>query len=126
MAPDGDEVKVGHILILEAIAASERDGVAAIADAAAELGLDRSNASRMLADAVAAGLVAKTASPGDGRRADLRITDAGRALLGTARRWQEDTFARMTADWPDEEATQLATALVRLAEQETTPRKEQL
>ncbi|HLH99335.1 MAG TPA: MarR family winged helix-turn-helix transcriptional regulator [Acidimicrobiales bacterium] len=124
--PGDDDAQVGHILILEAIAASEREGVAAIADAAAELGLDRSNASRMLSDAVAAGLVAKTAAPGDNRRAEVRITESGRALLGAARRWQEETFARLTADWPEAEAGQLAAYLVRLAEQQITPTKEQL
>src|SRR5262245_26764563 len=74
----GDAGHVGHVLILEAIDAAAGAGqggpgtggpgtggvgtggagtTAAIADVAVQLGLDRSNASRMLASAVAAGLV---------------------------------------------------------------------
>ena len=65
----GDAAHVGHVLVLEAIdaaGAAPATGAglaAAIADVAVQLGLDRSNASRMLASAVAAGLVTKTTSP---------------------------------------------------------------
>ncbi len=76
------------------------EGSAAIGDVAVELGLDRSNASRMLAAAVAAGLVIKTVSTEDARRCEHRATDSGRALLKAARAWQQETFAHLVADWP--------------------------
>jgi DNA-binding MarR family transcriptional regulator len=118
-----DAGQVGHILILEAIdaAAGDGDGPAQIADVAAELGLDRSNASRMLAAAVAAGLVAKTISPDDARRTELAITPAGGDLLAAAHAWQEHTFQRLVADWPAADARRFATYLVRLAHQPKEP-----
>lgn len=80
-----------------------------------ELGLDRSNASRMIAAAVAAGLVTRTVSAQDARRTELDLTPAGEDLLAAARAWQEETFARMVADWPARDARRFATYLVRLA-----------
>src|SRR6266566_8342546 len=69
----GGTAHVGHVLVLEAIDAAFAKGSAAIGDVAVELGLDRSNASRMLAAAVSAGLVTKTVSPGDARRTELAM-----------------------------------------------------
>jgi DNA-binding MarR family transcriptional regulator len=115
---------IGHVLVLEAIDAAGRGGVAQIGDVAVELGLDRSNASRMLAAAVAAGLVTKTVSPQDARRTELAPTAAGVEMLAAARAWQEQTFRRLTADWPAADARRFASYLVRLAQQpapEETP-----
>jgi DNA-binding MarR family transcriptional regulator len=131
----GDAQHVGHVLILEAIAAAVRNAPArfsdessaslgtpaAIGDVAAELGLDRSNASRMLAAAVEAGLVTKATSAVDSRRTDLRITEAGQSLLAAARAWQEEAFLQMTASWPAADARRFATYLHRLAAQSLTP-----
>ncbi|MEV4516303.1 MarR family winged helix-turn-helix transcriptional regulator [Dactylosporangium sp. NPDC049525] len=107
---------VARILVLEAVAAARGDGrPAQIGEVAVELGLDRSNASRMLAATVAAGLVTKTVSPQDARRTELDLTPAGEDLLAAARAWQEQTFARMVADWPARDAQRFAAYLVRLA-----------
>ena len=114
-APEG---QVGHVLILEAIDAARRDGTAQIADVAVELGLDRSNASRMLAAAVDAGLVTKTVSAHDARRTELGISPEGEDLLRAARDWQEETYARMTAGWPPADARRFAAYLVRLASEQ--------
>ncbi|GAA3219181.1 MarR family winged helix-turn-helix transcriptional regulator [Dactylosporangium siamense] len=114
------EGDVAHILVLEAIDASGRP--AQIGAVAVELGLDRSNASRMLAASVAAGLVTKTVSTQDARRTELDLTPAGSDLLAAARAWQEQTFARMVADWPARDARRFAEYLVRLATAEGTPR----
>jgi DNA-binding MarR family transcriptional regulator len=84
---------------------------------ALQLGLDRSNASRMLAEAVAAGLVTKTVSRDDARRTELGITAAGRELLAGARAWQDRAFAGLVADWPAADARRLAGYLRRLAAQ---------
>jgi DNA-binding MarR family transcriptional regulator len=114
---DADAVRVGHVLVLEAIDASATKGSAAIGDVAVELGLDRSNASRMLAAAVAAGLVTKTVSAADARRTELRATASGCELLASARAWQRETFTQLVADWPVEDARQFAGYLERLAAQ---------
>jgi DNA-binding MarR family transcriptional regulator len=131
----GDAQHVGHVLILEAIAAAVRSGPAAcsgesssslsgpaaIGDVAAELGLDRSNASRMLAAAVAAGLVTKATSAADARRTELGMTEAGQSLFAAARAWQEEAFLQMTASWPAADARRFATYLHRLAAQSLAP-----
>jgi DNA-binding MarR family transcriptional regulator len=130
----GDAQHVGHVLVLEAIAAAVRTGPpgssdqssaalsspAAIGDVAAELGLDRSNASRMLAAAVEAGLVSKETSAADARRTELRMTEAGQSLLAAAQAWQEEAFLQMTASWPAADARRFATYLHRLATQSLT------
>ncbi|HEY2081131.1 MAG TPA: MarR family winged helix-turn-helix transcriptional regulator [Streptosporangiaceae bacterium] len=130
----GDAQHVGHVLILEAIAAAAGSGPAAssdasgasferpaaIGDVAVELGLDRSNASRMLAAAVVAGLVTKETSAADARRTELRMTPAGQALLAAARAWQEETFLELTASWPAADVRRFAAYLHRLAAQSLT------
>ena len=118
----GDVARVGHVLVLEAIDAALASGSAAIGDVAVELGLDRSNASRMLAGAVATGLVTKAVSPDDARRTELAMTSAGRSLLAAARTWQEEAFARLVAGWPAQDARQFAGYLQRLAAQALQPR----
>jgi DNA-binding MarR family transcriptional regulator len=71
----------------------------------------------MVADAVAAGHVAKAPSPADARRADLRVTPAGAELLAGARAWQERAFAGLVAGWPAADAARLAAYLRRLADE---------
>ncbi|MEN3310275.1 MAG: hypothetical protein V7603_6477 [Micromonosporaceae bacterium] len=112
-----DTGPIGHVLVLEAIDAAGGEGPAQIGAVAVELGLDRSNASRMLASAVSAGLVTRTVSTEDARRTELAITPAGRRMLAGARAWQQRTFARLVADWPAADARRFASYLVRLAAQ---------
>jgi DNA-binding MarR family transcriptional regulator len=109
------------VLVLEAIDAASARGSAAIGDVATELGLDRSNASRMLAEAVSAGLVTKTTSPGDARRTELRMSTSGRSLLAAARAWQQEMFRQMVSGWPAGDARQFAAYLQRLASQSLNP-----
>ena len=111
----GDATQVGNVLVLEAIDAAFARGSAAIGDVAVELGLDRSNASRMLAAAVSAGLVTKSVAADDARRAELHLTAAGRSALAAARAWQGEAFLQMTAGWPRQDARRFAAYLQRLA-----------
>jgi len=120
----GDVGHVGHVLVLEAIDAAGTRGSRAIGDVAAELGLDRSNASRMLAAAVAAGLVDKTTAPGDARRTQLRMTADGSSLLAAARSWQREAFAQLVAGWSAGDARRFAGYLERLAIESRKPSSE--
>jgi DNA-binding MarR family transcriptional regulator len=106
--------QVGHILVLEAIDAAARRGSALITDVAVELGLDRSNASRMLAAAESAGLVSKVVSAEDARRTMLGITPDGARLLAAAREWQAETFERLVDGWPTADVRRFAAYLMRL------------
>jgi DNA-binding MarR family transcriptional regulator len=112
------------VLVLEAIDAAGTRGSRAIGDVAAELGLDRSNASRMLAAAVAAGLVDKTTAPGDARRTQLRMTADGSSLLAAARSWQREAFAQLVAGWSAGDARRFAGYLERLAIESRKPSSE--
>ena len=115
-AAGGEAAHVAQVLVLEAIdAAGGDDGTAQIAEVAAELGLDRSNASRMVAAAVRAGLVTKTVSGQDARRTEVSLTAAGQEMLTAAHDWQAETFAQLTAGWPSADVRRFSSYLARLA-----------
>jgi DNA-binding MarR family transcriptional regulator len=118
------EPHVMHVLVLEAIDAAASGGPVSVADVANQLGIDRSGASRMVADAVESGHVRKAASPADARRAALAITDRGADLLTAARAWQERVFEELVAQWPRRDAARLAGYLRRLADETQHARSE--
>jgi DNA-binding MarR family transcriptional regulator len=125
VAVDNDsEPHVMHVLVLEAIDAAASGGPVSIADVANQLGIDRSGASRMVADAVESGHVRNAASPADARRAALAITDRGADLLTAARAWQERVFEDLVAQWPRRDAARLAGYLRRLADETQHARSE--
>lgn len=105
-----------NIVTLEAVRAADRMGDTSIAAVAAQLGVDRSGASRMITAAADGGLVSKRTAEGDQRRTEVDITDAGHLLLERAHAWQADAFQAMTADWAPDDVEQFATHLVRLAD----------
>jgi len=109
--PDGDQ-NGQRVLVLEALAAAHEPTIGAVAY---QLGLDRSVASRMLSDAVAAGDVSRRADRLDSRRSVLDLTAAGRVRLDGARARQGDTFAELTAAWLPEDRDRFAGYLARLA-----------
>jgi DNA-binding MarR family transcriptional regulator len=65
---------------------------------AERLGLDASRASRLVATAVAAGLVRREASQDDGRRSHLTLTDLGQRVLEI----EQDVRRRFVADGMDD------------------------
>ncbi|MEU4830889.1 MarR family winged helix-turn-helix transcriptional regulator [Streptosporangium sp. NPDC023615] len=101
---------------------ADRAARVGVRDVAEALGVDRSVASRMVADAVAAGLVRRGTLEGDARHADLVLTASGRELLTAARRWQNERFDSFTADWPAEDREVFARLLVRFVANATAPR----
>lgn len=102
------------VLVVEAVHALQDRGGVTVNKVAAELNLDQSNASRMLAHAVTAGYL--QAGPGrlDRRRRDVQLTDAGRQLLADAHAWQDQTFADLTTSWTVTERTTFVEAMHRL------------
>jgi DNA-binding MarR family transcriptional regulator len=102
---------VAHVQVLEALDAAAVPTIPAVAD---QLGLDRSVASRMVADAVAAGYVTRQPDPADARRVVLAATSAGRTLLGQARAWQQRVFQELTAGWSAADRERFGGYLVRL------------
>ncbi len=113
-----EERKVRAIMILEAVDTAGRASEnVSVADVAHQLGIDQSGSSRFIGSAVNDGYLSRTASRADRRRAALTITPAGHELLANARAWQDDVFARLTADWDPADAAQFAVHLRRLADQ---------
>ena len=83
---------------------------------AEELCLDPSRASRIAADLVERGLVARSASQKDGRRSILTPTGRGMALMQAflAAKWQRN--ARIFADWSPEDIIAFARLFARYSE----------
>mgnify|MGYP003777026827 CR=1 FL=1 len=118
----GEQRRVQDIQVLEAVhAAMDREAGVSVADVAHQLGIDRSGASRFVADAVEHGFLARDAALTDARRAALSITPAGRELLAQAHAWQERMFAELTAGWPERDAAAFAAYLRRLADELADP-----
>ncbi|MEV6061205.1 MarR family winged helix-turn-helix transcriptional regulator [Nocardia asteroides] len=107
-----------HIQVVEAVAAVSRSGVEpSVTDVADQLGLDHSGASRMVRDAVAAGLVIRVGSARDRRRVVVRLTDGGRELLAASHDWQQRQFDELTATWSASDRDRFAGYLRRLADE---------
>lgn len=102
------------VMAVEAVDAVLQRGAVTINDLADELGIDQSGASRLVSQAIAAGYIQRNRGQEDGRARECGLTPAGEDLLHTARRWQEETFARLTADWTESERTQFESQMQRL------------
>jgi DNA-binding MarR family transcriptional regulator len=110
-----ERARVQDVLVLESIDAVSSRGEVSVSDVAQELGIDHSGASRMVAEAAAHGLIVRSVSAGDARKATLSVTETGADLLTEAHAWQQETFERLVSRWSVEDATKLATYLRRLA-----------
>jgi DNA-binding MarR family transcriptional regulator len=110
----GEDVEPALIRTLRAIEVADvpEPGVRDVAEV---LGVETSTASRLVDTAVSAGLVLRTTSTRDRRKAVLRLTEEGRALRRRALTVRTDLLAERTADWTPEEVATLATLLDRLA-----------
>lgn len=103
------------VLVCEAVHALSRRGVASTVNAVAhEIGIDQSGASRLIKSATAAGHLAMTASPADGRQREASLTPTGRSVLDQAHRWQEDIFAQLTTGWSDKKRRDFQRAMTDL------------
>jgi DNA-binding MarR family transcriptional regulator len=88
-----------------------------VADVAHQLGIDRSGASRFVADATEHGYLHRETSASDARRAVLAITPAGQELLAGAHAWQDEVFAALTAGWRTADAVRFGGYLRRLSDE---------
>lgn len=94
---------------------------ATVADVGTALGVDPSQASRRVAAAVTAGLVARGASQADGRRSALSLTPLGASALEEARARREALVVRATEGWSPADVVVLADLLQRLVVGIATP-----
>lgn len=112
MARLGDDESLGTIRIVRAV---ERVGdLCSVGDVAELLAIDPSTASRSVENAVARGYLARQACAQDRRKARLRITEPGRALLGRMTAVRRELLAEVTDGWAPEDLTGLVDQLRRL------------
>lgn len=104
----------GVVELLDALEAATPVGAGlAVAEAAAALGVDQPRASRLAAQAVAAGLARRDADQADGRRSILSLTADGRALLDGIRSFRQGVVSEATAAWTPDDRAALADLLTR-------------
>lgn len=96
--------------VLDALEAAGPLGVNGVAEA---LGVDQPRASKLVATAVAAGLVRRDADQHDGRRTVLLLTDAGLARLAEAHAYRQARFAAAMNTWSAAEQKTFANLLTR-------------
>ncbi|MET9248282.1 MarR family winged helix-turn-helix transcriptional regulator [Nonomuraea sp. NPDC003709] len=92
------------------------DGSVTVSTVAQALSVDQPRASRLVAAAVAAGLVRREADQADGRKAWLVLTEAGQAALEQAHRARQAAFAAAMEEWPEEDRAEFARLLTRFVE----------
>lgn len=106
------------VMFTEAVNSLVQRGRKATVNAVAhELGIDQSGASRLLSDAHSAGYVRTTRDPQDQRRRNITITQEGFTALGEARAWQEEVFATLTVNWPQERRDGFQQAMADILDQ---------
>ncbi|QNN63969.1 winged helix-turn-helix transcriptional regulator [Leucobacter denitrificans] len=98
---------------IEALAkAKEALGVSEIADA---VGVDQPRASRLVQQGVARGLFAREADPDDARRTRIALTEQGLRFAHGIRNHQRESLNTALESFTDEERTELARLLTKLA-----------
>ena len=100
--------------VLDVIEEAEEAGEpATVTSVATALNIDQPRASKLVAAAVAAGLVRREADQADGRRALLVRTPAGKDMSGQIHDFRQQAIAAAVADWPDAERAEFARLLTR-------------
>ncbi len=109
--PEGTTVsRTGYWLLVRV----SEEAPVRLSDIAGSVELDLSTISRQIRDLVAAGLIARTPDPADGRAALLSLTDLGASVLEAVSESRRRELALAIADWSDEERNALASGLLRL------------
>lgn len=110
--------ELSRILIVQAVeAAQAHPGQdVTVGMVAQQLGVEPSTASRLVGDAIREGYLIRMASPLDSRRANLALSDAGRALAEDVRSYQRNVFCQVTRDWSEAERSEFARLFIRFAD----------
>jgi DNA-binding MarR family transcriptional regulator len=103
--------------VLDIIEEAEEAGRrATVTSVAAALNIDQPRASKLVAAAVAAGLVQREADQADGRRALLVRTPAGRRLSAEIHAFRRQVCAEAMAGWPGADRAEFARLLTSFVE----------
>lgn len=113
----GSDVDLSHLGVVDAVEEGpDASGGVTVGMVGERLGIDPSRASRVVTSAIQAGYVERVASQADGRRVELRLTDAGCALAESAHRIRRRTFGEAMDGWTDAERRDFARLLTRFVE----------
>lgn len=114
----GEEVEMSTVLVVDAVQRlTERKPPteASVAVIANRLDVAPSTASRLVDRAVAAGMVRRTRSAADPRRAPLELTTEGRGLAERATQFRLSYLTDLTTGWSDRDRRRLSQLLGRFA-----------
>ncbi|WP_243408765.1 MarR family winged helix-turn-helix transcriptional regulator [Microbacterium sp. TPD7012] len=112
--PSGRMGGPARVRMLEALAAASAPlSVSALGEA---IGVDQPRASRLVQQGVERGFVRREADPDDARRTRIALTDEGRRLARGMRGERREMLAGALAAFTEEERTELARLLNKLAD----------
>lgn len=116
----GGGVELSHLGVVDAVEEGpDASGAPVTVGMVGErMGIDPTRASRVVASALQAGYVERVASQADGRRVGLRLTDAGRALAGSARAVRQRAFDEAMQGWTDDDRRAFARLLTKFVGRE--------
>ena len=110
--------ELSTVLVVDAISRQQRSTTPVrIADIAARLDVTPSTASRLVDRATRTGVVVRESDRHDPRRAALRLTPAGTALLDDALAFRMHYLKRILGEWSGEDIHSLAVLLSRFADE---------
>jgi Transcriptional regulators len=102
-----------RLRMLEALAAASHP--LSVSEVGEAIGVDQPRASRLIQQAVAMGLVRREADPDDARRTRIALTEEGARVARGFRGERRERLQRALADFTDDERTELARLLTKLA-----------
>jgi len=112
-----EPVNLDHVAALDAVEEGQgRGGEVTVGDVADRLGIDPSRTSRIVAGAIRAGYLERTASQRDGRRTCLTITAAGRDVIDHAHRSRRALVEQLLHGWSAHDRSELARLLTRFTD----------
>lgn len=111
----GWELSPAHYRALRLVEASRLEAPT-VGDIAGALVTDDARASRIVTELHRAGLVERRIAAADRRRREVTLTDAGRRLLGDARRARVERLGTVMCEWDDRDTVELARLLGRFNE----------
>jgi DNA-binding MarR family transcriptional regulator len=117
VAGTGLDSRITTMRVLRSVLALMASGTTpSIGEVAERLQLDQSSASRAIDVAVQQGYIQKHASPVDGRRIELVVTEEGSRILEDLGKVRAGVLADLLADWQSEDVRELARLLSALAD----------
>ncbi|WP_448721438.1 MarR family winged helix-turn-helix transcriptional regulator [Microbacterium natoriense] len=105
---------LARMRMLEALAAASAP--LSVSDLGAAIGVDQPRASRLVQQGVAHGFVRREADPDDARRTRIALTDEGRRMAKGVKGERREALGKALAAFTDDERTELARLLNKLAD----------